>query len=654
MESRITLRTLEDLAECAYDELDELTEELYDSVKFHVNELVRMGYLRCAYNDDEVFYTCAEHVSKTMCFTLTNDIQKKIMQVFVSNKKGTFVLFNTQKGKASIIAKMIRDVKENTELKPVCYIVVSNDKTLADQSADSIQALVKTNNCKMFTLSSSSTVSFDSVQTYIDAYASDDLDEYKMPVIVLLANDAQTSRMIKLMHRVHLKHRRNANLKNFAFFDEADETYPRVRDQVHNGISFMDLIDEELSSIWGIVWLSATDGELLDNYPECANAANYIPDEEEIHCPNYRAIHHPESIIRIVKSHLKESKNGYAVNVLQRNMEHFMADITLKNGSIGKRNIIVNSNTKSSEMREFARLVSSWGFNALVFNMHGVSMYLPNTSHAKRYNTRNKRFNVLLHEIYMANNLRERPTIILGNRKVNRGMTFHYAPPDGSDGLIWTDIILGRIDDESIAVQKAGRGAGKIAHCPQYPGNIHYWTTDETASIVLTHNRRVEHVNTITEECTIRKAMEIASGTVPRQRPGITNIPVKIVFNNADVRESVIDIQDQSYARNKQARIHEIIIKGIQDGHITLFDNNTQKFDITQRTLKSIRMYKNGHQANARRFRTFSNAHEKNKNAAQEGTSSEYNIDMAKDEYVDEDGFVNPPEVAWITFRIPE
>jgi hypothetical protein len=50
MESRITLRTLEDLAECAYDELDELTEELYDSVKFHVSELVKMGYLICAYN----------------------------------------------------------------------------------------------------------------------------------------------------------------------------------------------------------------------------------------------------------------------------------------------------------------------------------------------------------------------------------------------------------------------------------------------------------------------------------------------------------------------------------------------------------------------------------------------------------------------------
>ncbi len=62
MESRITLRTLEDLAECAYDELDELTEELYDSVKFHVSELLKNGI-------------------PDMCiqFTLTNDIQTKIM-----------------------------------------------------------------------------------------------------------------------------------------------------------------------------------------------------------------------------------------------------------------------------------------------------------------------------------------------------------------------------------------------------------------------------------------------------------------------------------------------------------------------------------------------------------------------------------------------
>jgi hypothetical protein len=334
-------------------------------------------------------------------------------------------------------------------------------------------------------------------------------------------------------------------------------------------------------------------------------------------------------------------------------MAHFTEDITLKNGKTGKRNIIINSNPKNSEMREFARMAASWGFNVFVFNMHGISLYSPNTTHAKRFSTRNKRFNVLLHEIYMANNLGERPTIILGNRKVNRGMTFHYAPSDGSDGLIWTDIILGRIDDESIAVQKAGRGAGKIAHCPQYPGNIYYWTTDDTATLILTKNRRVEHINGITRECTIKEALQIATSSVPRQRTGLTNIPVKIVFNNRDILDSVVDIQDQSYGRNKQLRIHEILVKGIQENHITVFDNNTQKLDITQRTLKSVRMYKNGHQTSARRFRTFSIAHETNKNAAQEGTVTEYNIDLAKDEYVEEE-FVNRPEVAWITFRVTE
>jgi len=77
--------------------------------------------------------------------------------------------------------------------------------------------------------------------------------------------------------------------------------------------------------------------------------------------------------------------------------------------------------------------------------------------------------------------------------KVDRGVTFHYAPPSGRNALIWTDIILGEVLDESSAVQRAGRLAGNIAHCENYvPGT--YWTDEETWNKIISHNRGIDKI----------------------------------------------------------------------------------------------------------------------------------------------------------------
>jgi hypothetical protein len=109
---------------------------------------------------------------------------------------------------------------------------------------------------------------------------------------------------------------------------------------------------------------------------------------------------------------------------------------------------------------------------------------------------RNKRFNQVVYETIETYHLDQKPIVIIGRRKVDRGLSFHYAPRDGSKGLIWTDIILGQIDDLSLAVQKAGRMAGIIAHCPQYTGECHYWATSETLQKCITKN----HLNNSTNK----------------------------------------------------------------------------------------------------------------------------------------------------------
>lgn len=61
-------------------------------------------------------------------------------------------------------------------------------------------------------------------------------------------------------------------------------------------------------------------------------------------------------------------------------------------------------------------------------------------------------------------------------------------------------------------------------------------------------------------------------------------------------------------------------------------------------------MYKTGDKVESRRFKSFAEAHENCKSVAQSGDEHQYNIDLAKDEYV-QGAFSNPTNTMWITFR---
>jgi hypothetical protein len=149
----------------------------------------------------------------------------------------------------------------------------------------------------------------------------------------------------------------------------------------------------------------------------------------------------------------------------------------------------------------------------LVLNMYGIYVYCPDYP-KKCYKTKGKRFGKLLFEIYTELGLASRPLFIIGNRKVDRGLGFHWAPKDGTDGLIWTDEILGRIKDKDSASQKAGRLAGKVAQCPQYPMELTWWTDRETADNIVRHNKIVDNT-ALHRGCSALQAFTRAEAYVP-------------------------------------------------------------------------------------------------------------------------------------------
>ena len=267
---------------------------------------------------------------------------------------------------------------------------------------------------------------------------------------------------------------------------------------------------EKTESLHEVFWISATDGSLLqedENYPECLTAQSlpFIPDPSTQGF--YRAFHTGE--VEIHKKSYGKDLNEYALNTLQDSLDHFMRPVKDKSGTDQFRKIIVNSSPQREQMDELAKSCVALGMNVIVFNGLGGSASLTVYSPRKnRYPLKGQPLNQLLFYLYKKCGLEKMPLVVLGNRKVNRGLTFHYCPQTevtiegplgvlscGREGLVFTDVILGQIPNEATACQKAGRGAGLIANTPQYTGMTHYWTNTKTADSILAHNHMVDRVN---------------------------------------------------------------------------------------------------------------------------------------------------------------
>jgi hypothetical protein len=440
-----------------------------------------------------------------------------------------------------ICALEINKWVERTDIKTVAFFITQNDKTLTDQSVEGLSKICT--NCKLFTLSSNNKIMFDDIKSYIDAYSADTDGEYKMPIIAALANDTQNRKILKIMSHILRKVRRNqSKLRYGIIFDEADDIYPKLRkmniDVDGESMCYYKFIVDNDDALNRIGFVSATEGDLLDaDFPECANAHLYQVDPEHSNDANYRAAHHLESVFRVEKMTCKMSNNSYAEKLIQENMAYFTSPIE---GTNYYRKIIVNSNARLSDMIKMADFANSRGINALVFNMYGVKTYISGAQ-VQTFRIRGRRFNELLFELYKTLNLEDKPLIIIGRRKVDRGLGFHYAPRDGSEGLIWTDIILGKIEDMNTAVQKAGRLAGIIAQCPQYYRRCTYWTDERTQRDILRHNNIVDEVNKLTG-CTVLQAVTRGSVKVnenmPVEAPQVDvkkNVPIVLPMENAEI-----------------------------------------------------------------------------------------------------------------------
>lgn len=520
-----------------YDKVRDDKEDFMDEMEFRlkIDTLVANDYIDTSVLDDIILYSAKVGIKLSDIIHL-DAISKSILLVLIDNPNTFFVLQNTQKGKMRIASLEIKQWGQDISKKVVAFIIVDNDKTLADQSVDGINRVFGEQKVKIFTLSSNSNTTFDSIKIYIDAYANE--PDYAMPLIALLANTKQCEKMLKLIHHIDKKvSSRGSMLRYGMIWDEADKTYTSLRDKEVkvDGIyvSCRTFIIEKNNALYRLGFVTATEGDLLDeDYPECANAYHYPVDISQEDLQYYRALHHPESITHNIPFTSKHTNNSYATQILEDNKQHFMTPIMLPSNVLYYRKIIVNSNAKTEDMTQFAKYCNRIGLYAMVFNgIGGTSIKLYDTDGSViTFKTKGKKFNERLFYIYKKYNLHDKPLIIIGRRKVDRGLGFHYCPrtndkiilegelgdliTENREGLVWTDEILGRIEDKATAVQKSGRLAGIIGNSPQYPGHTHYWTDEYTENLIRRHNMVVDATQSYSG-CSIGDAFRQAEQDVP-------------------------------------------------------------------------------------------------------------------------------------------
>ena len=541
MAHQTILKSFVDLYETVKGDKEDFINE--DQFLKIIDELVDIGFICTGEVNDFTIYSAKNDLKWEDFVHIDDCIKKSILLLLVQNPKTFFILQNTQKGKMRITSLELKKWGQDRSKKVVAFIIVDNDKTLSDQSVDGLQKTFAEQPVRIFQLSSNSKTTFEEIKTYIDAYANDIYEsspEYPMPIIALLANPRQCEKMLRLIHHINKKVTLyNSILRYGIIWDEADKTYPSLRDKPFSidgvDITCRTFIMDRTIALYRLGFVTATDGELLDeDYPECSNAQLYPDDISPEDQEYYRALHHPESITHRVPFTTKHTNNSYITHVFETNIEHFMTPIRLPTGEVYFRKIIVNSNSKTSDMQVLAQQFTNKGMHAFVFNSVGgasVKVYRQGYP-VQKYKTKGTKLNELFYYVYKKFQLNDKPILCIGRRKVDRGLGFHFCPKNNDeivitgpvglgdvisvnrDGLVWTDIILGKIEDKNTAVQKAGRLAGIIGNSPQY-SNSHYWTDEYTEQIIRRHNTIVDKSNTTTG-CSILQAVKRAETMTPQ------------------------------------------------------------------------------------------------------------------------------------------
>jgi hypothetical protein len=247
-----------------------------------------------------------------------------------------------------------------------------------------------------------------------------------------------------------------------------------------------------------------------------------------------------------------------------------------------------------------------------------------------KYSIKGELRNILKH--WSENNITTN-MVITGYYVIERGVTFNTT------NFNFTDMILSNYHMKSISklIQLVGRGTGN----KKFVDKMNIYCTTKLKNTIVLFNDKFKQICRINPESFNRTDFSNSNNT----------IPVKMIINDNLLLNKLIKLRIE-HKRGYMVLFHNIIVKGIKEKTILLYDNNNiNRFDINLRILKSVRMFQDGDKKEVRRFKNFNDNYEQFKSVSQSGDNTQYSIDFAKDKYI-HDGFTNDTNIAWITFKI--
>lgn len=391
-----------------------------------------------------------------------------------------FVLMHTQRGKTAFTKQLLsQQLAGNTPYIP--FFVLDNNTSLALQTQS---ALADLGRC--LALHSLSSAGESNIRLHIHNYVQS-LTQ-KTPIIMALNNWFQIPKMRRIMQHV-----KELGFSTLLVVDEADKTYPLCRDELY-----------AITDRW--IFVSATLGN-LDRFPECAAATiKYAPLQNN---SAYRGI--LSDGMKFTAYDTDGYKHESALACIRDNRDYFFTPVLGIDKVARYRKVLIHG-TGVKEMLELMMLplsLNGWGVICVV----GIGTFAAKNGVVLEHVNKGK-LSVSQTIEYLCKKHRlcqDRPLAVIGNRKMDRGITYHHAPiilehmsdvlkstilptdiinyimefVEDDVGIIFTDCILGKVQNTDSAVQKAGRLAGNVGFNHEFISTLNWWSNSETINRII-------------------------------------------------------------------------------------------------------------------------------------------------------------------------
>jgi len=441
-----------------------------------------------------------DYVDMSKAAIAVAQLQKSILgclklQKSIFNSIILYCQFDKSNQQGLFIVNAIKAALSDKRYLPVIFVVGDNMSSLMDQTVEGFHKLL----CRelgvdkyegLMCLKGDEKIRQQDIENYVDSYHLSHLlgSHVKKlpPIIMALNNKVQLKKLIDIHQKKvvdPLLADPTSPLRSAFVFDEFDKVYRFLRPM------FKPLLVDNPVGVFSVLGVTGSEDGICEEFPEWASSNLVRVELNAEKERDHRGIHHPEAVIKRYKQTSAVGNSSYALNIIKLNLAEFTAArVNPKNGLRYFPKTIILADARIVSHKTLATQLLALGFHVILQNESNLKVCLNGTTNWRPWSIKKKVVRNELFKMFNELDLWHAPVALIGNRKLDRGLGYHYAPPTGGSSLIWTDEIMGHIHGGASRVQKVSRIHGVIGHCDDYPNQLNFWVDERTELTVRNEN----------------------------------------------------------------------------------------------------------------------------------------------------------------------